>query len=198
MAICEICGLRTGLTYSLTATDSMLRSIEVCGACNKEMMIAKNGDAGAFDRISKRIKQSHDADLIDFWDHWNYSAEALKERKNDLSKILISSGFNFEGYRIVKYSGYISGDDVTQMPRSGIFGGDNGKKLTDALVRIRQNALRELKEAAYDLGCNAIIGVDFDYITLQPETANCTGGTLYEPYLICVTANGNAVIIEKE
>lgn len=58
--------------------------------------------------------------------------------------------------------------------------------------------MKELKEAAYDLGCNAVIGVDFDYITLEPETANFSGGTLYEPYIICVTANGNAVVIEKE
>lgn len=114
------------------------------------------------------------------------------------ASILISSGFNFDGYKIVKYSGYISGDDAVQLPRSGIFGSDNGKKLTDALVKIRSRALVELKEAAYALGCNAVIGVDFDYITLEPETANLHGGTLYEPYIICVTANGNAVIIEKE
>lgn len=115
-----------------------------------------------------------------------------------LSNILISSGFSFEGYRIVKYSGYISGDDAVQIPRSGAFGGNNGQNLTDALVRIRRQALKELKEAAYALGCNAVIGVDFDYITLEPQTATLTGGTLYEPYIICVTANGNAVIIEKE
>ena len=128
--------------------------------------------------------------------------EEAEKRRSEMNKalpnILISSGFNFEGYRIVKYSGYISGDDAVQIPRSGIFGGDNGKNLTDALVRIRRQALRELKEAAYDLGCNAVIGVDFDYITLEPETANFSGGTLYEPYIICVTANGNAVVIEKE
>lgn len=52
-------------------------------------------------------------------------------------------------------------------------------------------------EAAYDLGCNAIIGVDFDYITLDPQTANFSGGTTYQPYVFGVTANGNAVIIEK-
>ena len=121
-----------------------------------------------------------------------------EERKKACSEILISSGFSFDGYRIVKYSGYISGDDVVQIPRSGVFGGNNGQNLTDALVRIRRQALKELREAAYDLGCNAVIGVDFDYITLEPETANFTGGTLYEPYIICVTANGNAVIIEKE
>lgn len=122
---------------------------------------------------------------------------AEQEKSQALASILITSGFNFDGYKIVKYSGYISGDDATEIPRGGIFGGNNGKNLTDALVKIRIQALKELKEAAYDLGCNAVIGVDFDYITLEPETARLTGGTLYEPYVICVTANGNAVIIEK-
>ncbi len=125
---------------------------------------------------------------------------AIREREleKELSKIMISSGFDFDGYRIVKYSGYISGDDATEIPRGGLFSQNNGENLTNALVKIRRQALRELKEAAYDLGCNAVIGVDFDYITLEPETANITGGTSYEPYVICVTANGNAVIIEKE
>lgn len=66
-----------------------------------------------------------------------------------------------------------------------------------SLKQMRRQALKELKEAAYDLGCNAIIGVDFDYITLEPETANTSGGTTYLPYVFGVTANGNAVIIEK-
>ena len=126
------------------------------------------------------------------------AARLEEQRKNAaMAQMLISSGFNFDGYKIVKYSGYISGDDATQIPRSGVFGGKNGENLTQALVRIRRQALTELKEAAYNLGCNAVIGVDFDYITLEPETANITGGTLYEPYIICVTANGNAVVIEK-
>lgn len=125
-------------------------------------------------------------------------AKAAAEKEAALPKILISSGFNFDGYKIVKYSGYISGDDACEIPRGGIFGGNNGQNLTDALVKIRRQALKELKEAAYDLGCNAVIGVDFDYITLEPETVNIAGGTRYEPYVICVTANGNAVIVEKE
>lgn len=118
-----------------------------------------------------------------------------------LSRMLISSGFSFDGYRIVKYSGYISGDDVVQVDRGFTiagFGGTNvGKALTDSLVSIRRQALKELKEAAYDLGCNAVVGVDFDYITLDPQTANFGGGTTYQPYIFCVTANGNAVVIER-
>lgn len=126
--------------------------------------------------------------------------QELAKKKRAMAQMLISSGFSFDGYKIVKYSGYISGDDAVQIPRSGIFsfGSKNGENLTNALVQIRRQALQELKEAAYDLGCNAVVGVDFDYITLEPETANFTGGTTYEPYVICVTANGNAVVIEKE
>ena len=74
---------------------------------------------------------------------------------------------------------------------------DVGATLMKSLVEIRRNALAELKEAAYLLGCNAVIGVDFDYLTLDPETVNASGGTLYLPYVFGVTANGNAVIIEK-
>ena len=123
-------------------------------------------------------------------------------RKREKSKMLISSGFNFEGYKIVKYSGYISGDDSFSIDRGyeGFFNSATnvGEEITKALVKIRRNALNELKDAAYDLGCNAVIGVDFDYFTLEPETVNISGGTTYLPYVICVTANGNAVIIEKE
>ena len=129
----------------------------------------------------------------------------MEEEFNEaVSKVLITSGYSFEGYRIIKYSGYISGDDVTQIPRStSLLGagtdGKMGSNLTDALVKIRIQALKELKEAAVAMGCNAVIGVDFDYITLEPETVSAIGNArVLEPYVICVTANGNAVLIEKE
>ena len=132
--------------------------------------------------------------------------EAYKEEQNqrsaELAKILVTSGYNFEGYKITRYSGYISGDDAVSVDRGfagyGRQGTDVGEYLLKSLTVIRQNALRELKEAADALGCNAVIGVDFDYITLDPETANSTGGTTYYPYVFCVTANGTAVEIEKE
>jgi len=128
-------------------------------------------------------------------------AQAAQQKQQALASMLITSGFNFDGYKITKYSGYISGDDVVQIDRGsqGFFSSvtDVGGSLMTSLSKIRRNALAELKEAAYDLGCNAVIGVDFDYLTLDPETANAGGGTLYLPYVFGVTANGNAVIIEK-
>jgi uncharacterized protein YbjQ (UPF0145 family) len=126
---------------------------------------------------------------------------ARSQKQQDMSSMLITSGFSFEGYSITKYSGYISGDDVVQIDRgtAGWFtqATDVGASLMESLVDIRRNALQELKEAAHALGCNAVIGVDFDYLTLDPETVNSSGQTLYMPYVFGVTANGNAVVIEK-
>jgi uncharacterized protein YbjQ (UPF0145 family) len=71
--------------------------------------------------------------------------------------------------------------------------------LCPALVKIRRQAIKELKEAAYNLGCNAVIGVDFDYLTMDPQHSGFDRSvTVYEPYVICVTAIGNAVVVEKD
>jgi uncharacterized protein YbjQ (UPF0145 family) len=129
--------------------------------------------------------------------------QEMAQKAAALAGILITSGFSFDGYTITKYSGYISGDDAIEVnrPTQGFFGGIGrqsvGASLMASLVQIRRNALIELKEAALALGCNAVIGVDFDYLTLDPETASNQGGTLYLPYVFGVTANGNAVVIEK-
>jgi len=140
------------------------------------------------ERVQEQIKQEQE--------RIEQAEEAKKKRA--MAQMLITSGFNFDGYRIVKYSGYISGDDAMSVDRGYAWADVSVRdKLMASLTEIRRNALRELKEAAYDLGCNAVIGVDFDYITLDPQTASISGGTVYQPYVFCVTANGNAVIIEK-
>ena len=127
--------------------------------------------------------------------------EEDRKKKRALAEMLITSGFTFDGYKITKYSGYISGDDCVTLPRDTFWGNNKVEdNLCGALVKIRRQALKELKEAAYDLGCNAVIGVDFDYLTMDPQHSHVFNRsvTVYEPYVICVTANGNAVVIEKE
>ena len=126
-----------------------------------------------------------------------------QERQAALANMIITSGFTFDGYTITKYSGYISGDHAVEIARGteGLFGGgvtSVSQALMGSLVDLRRQALLELKESAYVLGCNAIIGVDFDYITLQPETSNYKGEIKHLPYVFGVTANGNAVVIEPD
>ena len=128
--------------------------------------------------------------------------ERLKAQR-EISSIVITSGYDFEGYEIVKYSGYISGDDVIEIDRGsgGLFGEitDLGPVLMESLTKMRSQALKELKEAAYALDCNAIIGVDFDYMNFAPETKGFNSVVKYLPYIFGVTANGTAVkIVKKE
>lgn len=117
---------------------------------------------------------------------------AAQQLSKELAGVLVTSGFNFDGYTITKYSGYISGDDIIEVDRGGVY-----RQMLPSLVQIRRNALIELKQAALDLGCNAVIGVDFDYLWIDPVTVRGDGGMTYYPYISGVTANGNAVIIEE-
>ena len=148
-----------------------------------------------------RLEQEKQARIAAEEQEKREAEEEAQRKKKALAEMLITSGFNFDGYKIKKYSGYISGDDCVTMPRDNFWGSNKvDENLCGALVKIRRQAIRELKEAAYNLGCNAVIGVDFDYLTMDPQHASALNGqvTVYEPYVICVTANGNAVIIEKD
>lgn len=182
---------QSGVQYKSGMTglsvDDNLNTAELAGKFNQHLAVERQRLA----QEQERVAQEREA-----------AARAAREKVEALASMLITSGFSFDGYTITKYSGYISGDDAVSMdrPSQGWFGGVNkdvGADLLAGLVQIRRRALAELKEAAWALGCNAVIGVDFDYLTLDPETATSNGGTLYLPFLFAVTANGNAVVIEK-
>jgi uncharacterized protein YbjQ (UPF0145 family) len=167
-----------------------------------KLMSIEVDESQNIDEIAAKFKAFSDAQKQQAADRAAAQQQEDAARNQKLAGILITSGYNFEGHTITKYSGYISGDDAIEVdrPTQGFFGGINssvGASLMASLVHIRRNALTEMKEAALALGCNAVIGVDFDYLTLEPETVNNQGGTLYLPYVFGVTANGNAVVIEK-
>lgn len=175
---------------------SGITGLSVDDSINLDEMIAHYNQYLTYEKARKAEEQER----LEFEQANAQEAELAKQ--HSMASMLITSGFNFDGYSITKYSGYISGDDAVSMdrPTHGWFAGvskDVGADLLSGLSHIRRNALAELKEAAYALGCNAVIGVDFDYLTLDPETASSSGGTMYLPFLFAVTANGNAVVIEK-
>ncbi len=154
------------------------------------------------DEIVKAYNKNAEEIKIAYEKEHEEEIRAKDEMEAKKRQMLITSGFNFEGYKIVKYSGYISGDDAINVDRGltvfGFGGNNTADDLMGSLVKIRRNALDELKEAAVNLGCNAVIGVDFDYLTLDPQTHDLIGtGTVLKPYVFGVTANGNAVVIEK-
>lgn len=134
--------------------------------------------------------------------------EYVKERYADefidegtVGSIIVSSGCSLEGYDIIKYSDFIAADASTIMSRKEIFGG-NRKILAETLSTLRNNAKNKLRKAASEMGCNAIIGAEYDYITYTGEQV--TGPNVINiglegiPNLICVTVSGTAVVAQAK
>lgn len=212
--LCSNCYNKIGSTANKFQFDSQKEDVDREVVCERYNEYVKAVKAAGYDTI---VENALIEDGTEVLNNYNLRVQAEEERNQAIAKekhvqieknkamanILITSGFSFDGYKITKYSGYISGDDAIEVDRGATILSFQTKKndqaLTDALVQIRRQALKELKEAAFDLGCNAVIGVDFDYITLEPETTDLiAGGKTYLPYVFCVTANGNAVIIERD
>lgn len=108
-----------------------------------------------------------------------------------ISQQLLTSGYNFEGYKIVKYNNVISGQVVMGTGfiseiKAGISDafGIESKALSNKLEKAKEAALNKLITKSINLSGNAIIGIDYDYITF---TNNMMG----------VSVNGTSVIIEK-
>ena len=64
--------------------------------------------------------------------------------------------------------------------------GGRSKAVQNTLRDSRRTALYELKKEAYEVGANAVVGVDLDYIELSAGTG-----------MIILVASGTAVIIEE-
>lgn len=104
---------------------------------------------------------------------------------------MLTTGFNFEGYKILEYISVISAEVVIgtgflsefSASISDIFGIEDSafsKKLEEA----KDSALKKIKLKSIRLGGNAIIGVDFDYITFSNN-------------MIGVVVSGTSVLVEK-
>lgn len=103
----------------------------------------------------------------------------------------ITTGLTFDGYEIVEYLGVISGDVVIG---TGVFSeldasisdmfGIKADGYAIKMRKLKRNAVDILVKEAIEMGGNAIIGVDFDYVTFNNN-------------MIGISANGTAVIIEK-
>ncbi|MGN0262150.1 MAG: YbjQ family protein [Eggerthellaceae bacterium] len=123
--------------------------------------------------------------------------QAEEERLAEVARTMpITSTANFEGYNIVRYGGYVSGDEAIMLS-DGFFGsGFSSDVVNDAIKKIRIAAINELKAAAAEIGCNAVVGLGFDYVTVDRQFPGFSGTMKNETYLM-LTANGTAVEIEK-
>lgn len=109
----------------------------------------------------------------------------------EITHHMVTSGYNFEGYQIKEYKGLISGQvvigtGILEEIKAGFSDtfGLQSHAFTEKLDKAKDLALRKLIMKSLDLDANAIIGIDFDYITFNHN-------------MLGVSANGTSVIIEK-
>ena len=105
------------------------------------------------------------------------------------NKILMTSGFNFEGYSITEYLGVFSGESAlgtsflsTLGASFADFFGANSKMYSDKLKKAKTYAVDQLITQVKNCHGNAIIGLDIDY-------------TVFSADIIGVIASGTAVKI---
>ncbi len=114
-------------------------------------------------------------------------ARLAAERMAAIEQFMVTSGFNFEGYTIAEYIGFISEETVLGM---GLFRavaadisnltGLESKGLRTKLLQAKRFVMDRLRTTAFDMGANAIIGIDLDY-------------TMFGDSLVGVIASGTAV-----
>lgn len=107
--------------------------------------------------------------------------------------MIISTTPTLEGYTITEYRGLVFGEVIvginvikdTMASFTNFFGGRSGSYESE-LINARNQALREMEERASAMGCDAVVGVDFDYEVLGENNG-----------MMMVTASGTAVKLRR-
>lgn len=91
-----------------------------------------------------------------------------------MNNILMTSGYNFEGYTISKYLGVFSGECALGTGFLSSLGagfadflGSNSNMYSGKLRKAKSYAIEKLAEQVQSIGGNAIIGLDIDYTSFS-------------------------------
>lgn len=105
---------------------------------------------------------------------------------------LITTGDGFEGFKIVKYCGVLSGEavlgawDLSELEsNSSDFFVAQSNSFAEKMKEAKEVAKNQLIRTALKKSANALIGLDFDYVTFGNN-------------VIGVSANATAVVVQKE
>ena len=109
-----------------------------------------------------------------------------------MSEIIVTTTPSLDGRRVVRYAGLVTGEailgaNIFKDLFAGIRDIVGGRSATyeRELRNARDIAVTELRQAAAELGANAVVGVDIDY-----ETVGGSGS------MLMVSVSGTAVVVE--
>ena len=213
---CCICGNKIGLFSDTSLFFEDSREYVMCSSCstnryqmkNKIELIEKNKIFEYFEpylsqsNIDQKVKNTLLEEINEAHDKLKQAVEkAYQEAEEErLKKInsetfakynLITTGYNFKNYEIVKYCGLVSGEVVlgtgflSEFSASfSDFFGSESNKFADKIIDAKEAAKQKLIGNVINVGGNAVIGVDFDYI-------------MFGNNMIGVSVNGTAVVVKR-
>lgn len=165
-----------------TKLTSEMIEANMCWECGKildESLLDKQTLAD----INNQAKQNQSEQYL--------QSNVIDEKMQNLIKAhMITTGYNFEGYKITKYiniiqseivlgTGFLSEISATVTDTFGISSAAMSNKLSTAKRETQYDLIRK----SIKLGANAILGIDFDITTLRNN-------------ILVVSATGTAVVIE--
>jgi uncharacterized protein YbjQ (UPF0145 family) len=107
------------------------------------------------------------------------------------SAVIVTTTPSIEGRRITSYQGIVTGEaimgaNIFKDLFAGIRDIVGGRSATyeRELRRARELAMAEIKQAAAELGANAVVGIDIDYETVGTNAS-----------MLMVTISGTAVVV---
>lgn len=103
--------------------------------------------------------------------------------------MLMTTTPSVEGRQITEYLGIVFGEVISGVDfvkdfaagLSNFFGGRSGT-YEEELIRAREQSMQEMQQRAYQMGADAVVGIDVDYEVLGSNNG-----------MLMVTASGTAV-----
>lgn len=192
--ICCVCGKKQSSWIADYPLAAELANYRLCAECGEKYQRIQNAKtleeaSGEIDHFRKQLaKGGQDETVIRFF---GLLLEGI-DKGSTINSVLVTSGYNFEGYKIIKYCDYISAEAVFGM---GMFkallasvssvAGAESEAFSRKVKEAREKAVYELRKNALELGANAIIGIDIDFSMIAGE-------------MVVTIASGTAVVIEEK
>lgn len=207
-AYCYFCNYGISVLDGDYKVDEKRLPERICFSCdNKRRVIrqaAKEGYEDAMIFFSEQLQRDEISwiakEIINDWIEEGERNKAKREEKEKeketvaekMRNFRLTTGYNFEGQRIVEYKGLVSGVSVLgtglisdlSAVLSDTFGTESNA-LENKILDARESAKKKMIQKAYDLGGNGIIGIDFDMNVLAMNT-------------IAILATGTVVLAEED
>lgn len=180
--ICASCGEK----YQKILQANKLEDVKEEIAYIKQKMSEGEKDKVVIQYLSLILDKENESKSVN-----DISKSIIAKRNVEINNIKVTSGYNFEGYKIVRYCDYISAEAVLGMGAlKALFAsvsnitGTESTALNCKIDEAKNKVIHQIKEKALELEANAIIGIDIDF-------------TMFADTMVVIMASGTAVVIQE-